>query len=132
VKGRHGSRGWPAHGTEARVDRRRRRVRAARGGNQREERERLTGGPGFGFLFSFLFFLLGCDRVKEDRGGNVMGTTWLADEDGGWVLRGVRCSERGEGRVARNVRMWAQYSPECGGVGAVVSRSIYGLVILVF
>ena len=72
------------------------------------------------------------DRVKEDRGGSVMGATWLSDEDGGRVLRGVRCSERGEGRIARNVRMWAPYSPECGGVGAVVARSIYGLVILVF
>ena len=72
------------------------------------------------------------DQVREDRGGSVMGTTWLADEDGGRVLRGVRCSERGEGRVARNVRSRGQYSPEGGGVGAVVSRSIYGLVILVF
>jgi hypothetical protein len=83
-------------------------------------------------------------RVREDRGGSVMGATWLededgdrilcgvADEDGDWVLCGVRCSEHGEGRVARNVRSWGQYSPECGGVGAVVSRSIYGLVILVF
>ena len=41
------------------------------------------------------------DRVREDCGGSVMGATWLADEDGGRVLRGVRCSERGEGRVAR-------------------------------
>uniref|UniRef100_A0A0D9WX29 Uncharacterized protein n=1 Tax=Leersia perrieri TaxID=77586 RepID=A0A0D9WX29_9ORYZ len=61
-----------------------------------------------------------------------MGATWLADEDGDRVLRGVCCSERGEGRVTRNVRVWAPYSPECGGVGAVVSGSIYGLVILVF
>ena len=47
------------------------------------------------------------DRVREDRGGGMMGVTWLADEDGDRVLRGVRCSERGEGRVARNVRAWA-------------------------
>ena len=72
------------------------------------------------------------DQVREDRGGSVMGATWLADEDGDRFLRGVRCSERGEGRVARNVRMWAPYSPKCDGVGAVVSKSIYGLVILVF
>ena len=72
------------------------------------------------------------DQVREDRGGSVMGATWLADEDGDRFLRGVRCSERGEGRVARNVRAWAQCSPECGGVGAVVSKSIHGLVILVF
>ena len=72
------------------------------------------------------------DRVRKDRGCSVMGDTWLADEDGGRVLRRVRCSERGEGRVARNVRAWAQCSPEYGGVGAVVSRSIYGLVMLVF
>ena len=41
------------------------------------------------------------DQVREDRGGSVMGATWLADEDGDRFLRGVRCSERGEGRVAR-------------------------------
>ena len=72
------------------------------------------------------------DQVREDHGGSVMGATWLLDEDGGRALRGVHCSECGEGRVARNERTWVQCSPECGGVGAVVSRSIYGLVILVF
>ena len=52
---RHVARGWPAAAT-----------RAARCGapraKQREESERLTGGPGVGFLFSFLFFSLGCDK----------------------------------------------------------------------
>jgi hypothetical protein len=32
----------------------------------------------------------------------------------------------------QDVRAWASSSPECGGVGSVVLRSIYGLVILVF
>ena len=44
------------------------------------------------------------DQVREDRGGSVMGATWLADEDGDRFLRGVRCSECGEDRFARNVR----------------------------
>ena len=47
----HVARGWPAAAT-----------RAARCGapraKQREESERLIGGPGVGFLFSFLFFFL--------------------------------------------------------------------------
>jgi hypothetical protein len=32
----------------------------------------------------------------------------------------------------QDVRAWVPFSPECGGVRAVVLRSIYSLVILVF
>jgi len=56
VKGRHGSRRWPARGTEAGVDRRRA-TRAARGAERSRGRERVADkwGPR-GIFFFFLFF----------------------------------------------------------------------------
>ena len=60
------------------------------------------------------------------------GAAWLTDEDGDRVLRGVGCSERGEGRDARNVRVWVTSSSEWGGVGTVMPRPTNSSVILVF
>jgi len=62
VKGRHGSRGWPARGTEAGVDRRRRRVRAARGGKERGGEGEADKRARRGIFIFFSFFPLGCDK----------------------------------------------------------------------
>jgi len=69
---------------------------------------------------------------QEDRRGSVKGAAWLTDEDGDRVLRGVGCSERGEGQDAKNVHAWATSSSEWGGVGAVMPRPTNSSVILVF
>jgi hypothetical protein len=55
VKGRHGSRGWLARGTEAGVNRRRRRV-PRRAGENREEGEGEADRWGPAWDFFFLFF----------------------------------------------------------------------------
>jgi hypothetical protein len=61
----------------------------------------------------------------------VKGTTRLTDEDGDRVLRGVGCSEHGEGGVTRTcvcgcrARQW-------DGVGVVMHMPTNSLVILVF
>ena len=60
------------------------------------------------------------------------GAALLTDEDGDRVLRGVGCSERGEGQDAKNVHAWATSSSEWGGVGAVMPRPTNSSVILVF
>ena len=62
VKGRHGSRRWPARGAEA-EDGRRRATRA--GGALETERGREEAADRWarrGFSFSFSFFFLGCDN----------------------------------------------------------------------
>ena len=64
VKGRHGSRRWPARGAEA-EDGRRRATRA--GGALETERGREEAADRWarrGFSFSFSFFFLGCDTLR--------------------------------------------------------------------
>jgi hypothetical protein len=62
----------------------------------------------------------------------VKGAARLTDEDGDRALRGVGCSERGEGRGRQDVRAWELSSSEWGGVGAVMHIPTNSLVILVF